>query len=188
MSIANEKQPLPRARMRRNGAVRLMDAAALAVLAGWLVLALGVWYPQYAADTAAAASPYLAALQEQTAMSLEELWHLTLLVMQGGGALFMFLGAALWRLHVRRHALPYGRQARRAVHTCRTAGAGILLVQGVLAYAAWHAGLQGLTDASVWTYVCVLGAFPLNYLLSVFLRYFGAPAAFAARRGVFRRV
>ena len=54
MSIANEKQPLPRARMRRNGAVRLMDAAALAVLAGWLALALGVWYPQYAADTAAA--------------------------------------------------------------------------------------------------------------------------------------
>ena len=144
MSIANEKQPLPRARMRRNGAVRLMDAAALAVLAGWLVLALGVWYPQYAADTAAAASPYLAALQEQTAMSLEELWHLTLLVMQGGGALFMFLGAALWRLHVRRHALPYGRQARRAVHTCRAAGAGILLVQGVLAYAAWHAGQSPL--------------------------------------------
>ena len=56
MSIANEKQPLPRARMRRNGAIRLMDAAALAVLAGWLVLALGVWYPQYAAGTAAAAS------------------------------------------------------------------------------------------------------------------------------------
>ena len=106
MSIANEKQPLPRARMRRNGAVRLMDAAALAVLAGWLALALGVWYPQYAADTAAAASPYLAALQERTALTLTELWHLTLLVMQGGGALFMFLGAALWRLHVRRHALP----------------------------------------------------------------------------------
>ena len=170
MSMANEKQPLPRARMRRNGAVRLMDAAALAVLAGWLVLALGVWYPQYAADTAAAASPYLAALQERTALTLTELWHLTLLVMQGGGALFMFLGAALWRLHVRRHALPYGRQARRAVHTCRAAGAGILLVQGVLAYAAWHAGLQGLTDASVWAYVCVLGAFPLNYLWSVVLR------------------
>ena len=86
-----------------------------------------------AADTAAAASPYLAALQERTALTLTELWHLTLLVMQGGGALFMFLGAALWRLHVRRHALPYGRQARRAVHTCRAAGAGILLVQGVLA-------------------------------------------------------
>ena len=140
MSIANEKQPLPRARMRRNGAVRLMDAAALAVLAGWLVLALGVWYPQYAADTAAAASPYLAALQERTAMSFEELWHLTLLVMQGGGALFMFLGAALWRLHVRRHALPYGRQARRAVHTCRAcghpAGAGRLGLCGMACGAA----------------------------------------------------
>ena len=127
-------------------------------------------------------------MQERTALTLTELWRLTLLVMQGGGALLMFLGVALWRLHVRRHALPYGRQAQRAVYTCRTAGAGILLVQSALAYAAWYVGLQGLTDASVWTYVCVLGAFPLNYLLSVFLRYFGAPAAFAARRGVFRRV
>ena len=188
MSIANEKQPLPRARMRRSRAVWLMDAAAMALLTGWLVLALGVWYPQYAADTVAAASPYFATLQERTALTLTELWRLTLLVMQGGGALFMFLGVALWRLHVRRHALPYGRQAQRAVYTCRTAGAGILLVQGALAYAAWYVGLQGPTDASVWTYVCVLGAFPLNYLLSVFLRYFGAPAAFAARRGVFRRV
>lgn len=188
MRIANEKQPLPRARVRRSGAVRLMDAAALAVLAGWLAAALGAWYPQYAADTAAASSPYLSALQERTALTMTELWRWTLLIMQGGGALLMLLGVALWRLHVRRHALPYGRQARRAVHSCRAAGTIILLVQGALAYAVWYAGLQGQTGVSVWTYVCVLGAFPLNYLLSVFLRYFGAPAAFAARRGVLRRV
>lgn len=65
-----------------------------------------------------------------------------LLALQGGGVVVMYLMVLLWRLHLKRHALPYGRQARRAGYTCFVTGLAVLLAQLGLAWVCWHYGLR----------------------------------------------
>lgn len=123
--MTTERKPLPRARARRAWKVALMDLCCLGLLAAWLFFALGTLYPRYLARTAPEeALPYLATAGEQSAAALtpemtpeariraydlrDNLWRRGLLALQGGGVVLMYLMVLLWRLHLKRHALPYG--------------------------------------------------------------------------------
>lgn len=203
--MTTERKPLPRARVRRAWKVALMDLCILGLLAAWLLFALGALYPRYLARTAPEeALPYLATSAEQTAAVLspdmtpeararaydlrDNLWRRGLLVLQGGGAVIMYLLVLLWRLHLKRHTLPYGRQVRRAGYTCFFTGMAILLAQLALAWVCWRYGLRFVAGRTPWDYLCALGCYPLTWLCSVPLRRLGAPAAYCARRGAFRRL
>lgn len=205
MTATMEKKPLPKARVRRGWRVALLDMAAMALLALWLLFALGVLYPHYLANTAPEqALPYIATQAEQAQAVLtaestpeehtrvlalrETWWQRALLLGQAAGAVLMLLCVYGWRLHARRHALPYGRQMRRALHTCRVTGLVILAVEGALAWLCWQYGLRFVEGRTVWDYVCALAGYPLSYLVSVVLRRFGAPACFCARHGAFHRL
>ena len=203
--MTTERKPLPRARARRAWKVALMVLCCLGLLAAWLLFALGTLYPRYLARTAPEeALPYLATAGEQSAAALtpemtpeariraydlrDNLWRRGLLALQGGGVVLMYLMVLLWRLHLKRHALPYGRQARRAGSTCFVTGLAVLLAQLGLAWVCWHYGLRFVAGRTRWDYLCALGCYPLTWLCSVPLRRLGAPAAYCARRGAFRRL
>lgn len=200
-----ERKPLPRARARRAWKVALMDLCCLGLLAAWLLFALGEIYPRYLARTAPPeALPYIATAQEQAEAALtgemtpeararaydlrDNLWRRALLAAQAAGILGMYVLVLCWRLHLKRHALPYGRQARRALHTCRITGLLVLLAEAGLAWLCWRYGLQYVVGRTRWDYLCALGCYPLAWLASIPLRRLGAPAAYCARRGAFRRL
>lgn len=202
--MTTERKPLPRARARRAWKVALMDLCCLGLLAAWLLFALGTLYPRYLARTAPRRPcptwPPPGAVRRRPhpgddsearirAYDLRDnLWRRGLLALQGGGVVVMYLMVLLWRLHLKRHALPYGRQARRAGYTCFVTGVAVLLAQLGLAWVCWHYGLRFVAGRTRWDYLCALGCYPLTWLCSVPLRRLGAPAAYCARRGAFRRL
>ena len=78
--------------------------------------------------------------------------------------------------------------ALRVVLTALPLFAAVLLVQLGLAWVCWHYGLRFVAGRTRWDYLCALGCYPLTWLCSVPLRRLGAPAAYCARRGAFRRL
>lgn len=90
----------------------------------------------------------------------DNLWRRGLLALQGGGVVIMYLMVLLWRLHLKRHALPYGRQARRAGYTCFVTGVAVLLAQLGLAWVCWHYGLRLWRGAPGGTTCAPWGAIP----------------------------